>query len=143
MLFEVWVFSMKEQQNRQQLTVLEVETGCRLLKVPIFRGSSKFECSISSHHSRFNVAYEYIKEEINDDVMTVLVQTCQILIVLKQFSFPQRTSMTLNSKSSILLAASGSRNRASRRVLLLCVYRGEKSPKKSNADGSVQLFSIS
>ena len=46
-------------------TVPEVGSSCRLLKVPLFRGSSRFESLILSHHSRFT--RECNKEEINDD----------------------------------------------------------------------------
>ena len=35
--------------------------------MPLFRGSSRFETLILSQHSRFNVACECHKEEINDD----------------------------------------------------------------------------
>ena len=35
--------------------------------MPLFRGSSRFESLILSHHSRFNVTRECNKEEINDD----------------------------------------------------------------------------
>ena len=45
----------------------EVDSSCRLLIVPLFRGSSRFVILILSHHSRFNVACECNKEEINDD----------------------------------------------------------------------------
>ena len=37
------------------------------LIVPLFRGSSRFESLILSHHSRFNVTCECGKEETNDD----------------------------------------------------------------------------
>ena len=47
--------------------VPEVDSSCRLLIVPLFRGSSRFESLILSHHSRFNVTCECNKEEINDD----------------------------------------------------------------------------
>jgi len=39
----------------------------RLLIVPLFRGSSRFESWIASHHSKFNVACECNEEESNDD----------------------------------------------------------------------------
>ena len=35
--------------------------------MPLFRGSRRFESSILSHHSRFNVTYECNNEEIDDD----------------------------------------------------------------------------
>ena len=41
---------------------IESDGSCRLLIVPHFRGSSRFE---SLHHSRFT--YECNKEEIDDD----------------------------------------------------------------------------
>ena len=41
-----------------------VDRSCRLLIVPLFRGSSRFESLILSHHSRFTC--ECNKEEIND-----------------------------------------------------------------------------
>ena len=47
--------------------VSEVESRCRLLIVPLFRGSSRFESLILSHHPRFNVKCECHTEEINDD----------------------------------------------------------------------------
>ena len=39
--------------------------SCRLLIVPFFRGSSRFESLIVSHHSRFTC--ECNRKEINDD----------------------------------------------------------------------------
>jgi len=45
--------------------VSEVDSSCRLLIVPLFRGSSIFESLILSHHSKFTC--EFHKEEINDD----------------------------------------------------------------------------
>jgi len=45
--------------------VSEVDSSCRLLIVPLFRGSSRFESFIVSHHSRFTC--ECNKGEINDD----------------------------------------------------------------------------
>jgi len=45
--------------------VSEVDSSCRLLIVPLFRGSSRFERLILSHHSRF--ACECNKAEIDDD----------------------------------------------------------------------------
>ena len=45
--------------------VAEVDSSCRLLIVPNFRGSSRFESLVLSHHSRFTC--ECNKEEINDD----------------------------------------------------------------------------
>ena len=45
--------------------VAEVNSRCRLLIVPLFRGSSRFESLILSHHSRFTC--ECNKEEIDDD----------------------------------------------------------------------------
>ena len=42
-----------------------VDSRCRLLIVPLCRGSSRFESLILSHHSRFTC--ECTKEEINDD----------------------------------------------------------------------------
>ena len=47
--------------------VPEVDSSCRLLIVPLFRGSSRFESLVLSHHSRFNVTCECNTEEINDD----------------------------------------------------------------------------
>jgi len=47
--------------------VPEVDSSCRLLIVPLFRGSSRFESLILSHHSRFNVTCECNTEESNDD----------------------------------------------------------------------------
>ena len=44
-----------------------VDGSCRLLIVPLFRGRSRFESLVVSHHSRFNVTCECNKEEINDD----------------------------------------------------------------------------
>jgi len=41
--------------------------SCRLLILPLFRGSSRFESLILSHHSRFNVTCECNKVELNDD----------------------------------------------------------------------------
>ena len=43
----------------------EVDRSGRLLIVPLFRGSSRFESLILSHHSRFTC--ECNKEDINDD----------------------------------------------------------------------------
>jgi len=45
----------------------QVDSSCRLLIVPLFRGSSRFESLILSHHSRFNVTCECNTETINDD----------------------------------------------------------------------------
>ena len=45
--------------------IAEVDSSCRPLIVPLFRGSSRFESLILSHHSRFTC--ECNKEEINDD----------------------------------------------------------------------------
>jgi len=45
--------------------VIEVESSCRLLIVPLFRCSSRFESLILSHHSRFTCKCN--KEDINDD----------------------------------------------------------------------------
>ena len=45
----------------------EVDSSCRRLIVPLFRGSSRFESLILSHQSRFNVTCECNKEEIDDD----------------------------------------------------------------------------
>ena len=44
---------------------VEVDSSCRLLKVPLFRGSGGFESFISLHHSRF--ICECYKEEIDGD----------------------------------------------------------------------------
>ena len=44
-----------------------VDSSCRLLIVPLFRGSSRFESLILSHHSGFSVACECNEEDINDD----------------------------------------------------------------------------
>ena len=41
------------------------DSSCRLLIVPLFRGSSRFESLILSHHSRFTG--ECNKEDIDDD----------------------------------------------------------------------------
>ena len=49
------------------MRVSEVDSSCRLLTVPLFRGSSRFESLILSHHSRFNVRSECNEEEITDD----------------------------------------------------------------------------
>ena len=43
----------------------KLDSNCRLLIVPLFRGSSRFESLILSHYSRFTC--ECNKEEINDD----------------------------------------------------------------------------
>jgi len=45
--------------------VAEVDSRCRRLIVPLFRGSCRFESLILSHHSRFTCACN--KEEMNDD----------------------------------------------------------------------------
>ena len=45
----------------------EIDSGCRLLIVPLFRGSSRFESWILSHHSRFKVTCEFNNHEIDDD----------------------------------------------------------------------------
>jgi len=45
--------------------VAEVDSSCRILIVPLFRGSRRFESLILSHNSRFTC--ECNKEEINDD----------------------------------------------------------------------------
>ena len=45
--------------------VSEVDSSCRLLIAPLFRGSSRFESLIVSHHSKF--ICECNKKEINDD----------------------------------------------------------------------------
>jgi len=47
--------------------VSEVDGSCRLLIVPLFRGSSRAESLILSHHSRLNVTCECDKEEMDDD----------------------------------------------------------------------------
>jgi len=49
---------------------MAVDSSCRLLIVPLFRGSSRFESLILSHHSGFSVACKCHEEEINnnDDV---------------------------------------------------------------------------
>ena len=47
------------------ILVAEVDSSCRLLIVPIFRSSSRFESLILSQHSWFTC--ECNKEEINDD----------------------------------------------------------------------------
>ena len=47
--------------------VPEVDSSCRLLIVPLFRGSSRFEGLILSHHSRYKVTCECNEEGINDD----------------------------------------------------------------------------
>ena len=47
--------------------VPEVDSSCRLSIVSLFRGSSRFESLILSHHFRFNVTCERNKEEIDDD----------------------------------------------------------------------------
>ena len=44
----------------------EVDSICRLLIVPLFRGSSRFESLILSHHSR-RVTCECDEEDIDDD----------------------------------------------------------------------------
>ena len=43
------------------------DKSCRLLIVPLFRGSSRFESLILSHHSRFNVTCECHQENIDDE----------------------------------------------------------------------------
>ena len=45
--------------------VAEVDSRCRLLIVPLFRGSGSVESLNLSHHSSFTC--ECNKEEINDD----------------------------------------------------------------------------
>ena len=47
--------------------VSEVDSSCRLVIVPLFRGRSRFARLVLSHHSRFNVTCECNKEEINYD----------------------------------------------------------------------------
>ena len=47
--------------------VPDVDSSCRLLIVPLFRGSSRFESLILSHHSRHKVTCECNEEDINDD----------------------------------------------------------------------------
>ena len=48
--------------------VPEVGSSCRIFLVPLFRGSSRFESLILSHHSRFNVKHVTLnKDEINDE----------------------------------------------------------------------------
>jgi len=47
------------------MRISEVDSSCRLLIVPLFRGSSRFVSLILSHHSRFT--RECNKEDINDD----------------------------------------------------------------------------
>ena len=46
---------------------LEGESSCRLLIMPLFRGSSRFESLISSHHPRYKVTCECDEEDINDE----------------------------------------------------------------------------
>jgi len=50
---------------RRAKRVSKVDSSCRLLIVPLFRGSSRFESLIISHHSRFTC--ECNKEDIHDD----------------------------------------------------------------------------
>ena len=45
---------------------MQIGSSCRLLIVPLFRGRSRFENLILSHHSRFTC--ECNTEDINDDV---------------------------------------------------------------------------
>jgi len=40
---------------RRAKRVSDVDGSCRLLIVPLFRGSSRFESLIISHHSRFTI----------------------------------------------------------------------------------------
>ena len=47
--------------------IAELDSSCRLLIVPLFRGNSRCESLILSHHFRFNVTCERYKEEFNDD----------------------------------------------------------------------------
>jgi len=47
--------------------VAEVDSRCRFLIVPLFRGSSRFESLILAHYSRFSVTRECNKEGINGD----------------------------------------------------------------------------
>ena len=49
-----------------QVRPREVDSSCRLFIVPLFRGSSRFESSILSHHSR-RVTCECHTEDIKDD----------------------------------------------------------------------------
>ena len=44
-----------------------VDVSCGLLIVPLFRGSSRFESLILSHHSKFKFTCACSKEEIHDD----------------------------------------------------------------------------
>ena len=52
-------------ESRKQVRVSQVDCRCRLLIVPLFRGSSRFESLILSHLSRFTC--ECNEEDINDD----------------------------------------------------------------------------
>ena len=45
----------------------EVDSSCRLLTVPLFRGCSRFESLSSSQNSVFNVTCDCNQEEINVD----------------------------------------------------------------------------
>ena len=47
--------------------VPKVDSSCRLLIVPLFIGSSRFESLMLSHHSRYKVTCECSEEDINDD----------------------------------------------------------------------------
>ena len=47
------------------MRVAEVDSNCKPLKVPLVRGSGRFESLILSRHSRSTC--EFTKEEINDD----------------------------------------------------------------------------
>ena len=68
-----WEFEFKRKSSGarhrriciHRWTVSEVDDSCRLLIVPLFRGSSSFESLILSRHSRFTC--ECNKEDINDD----------------------------------------------------------------------------
>jgi len=52
-----------QQTTRERVS--ELVSSDRLLIVPLFRGSSRFESLVFSHHSRFTC--ECNKKEINDD----------------------------------------------------------------------------
>ena len=55
----------EEKLIRRLLRVAGVESRCRLLIVPLLRGSSRFQSSILSHHVRFKCGFD--KEEVHDD----------------------------------------------------------------------------
>ena len=58
-------------------SVRRTDGSCRLLIVPLFRGSSRFERLILSHHSRHKDTCEGNEEDSNDDydATTQLVQS--------------------------------------------------------------------